>query len=211
MLDRVQDRALAGPPKDIQRLVPKPLLHCLGCVLRVVVLLEVEPTPQSEVMSTLEQVFIKNLSKLCSVHLCLDPDWSPSLCRWKTPSQHDAATSMLGARVHPDMMLGIQKEFNLGFIRPEKPFSHGLWVFRCLLANSKWAVMCLLLRSGLSLATLPKGLIGGVPQRWFSICKVLPSPQSNCRALSEWLLDYWSPPWPRPFSPDCSVWPGGQL
>ena len=37
--------ALAGPLKDIQRLVLKPLLHCLGCVLRVVILLEGEPSP----------------------------------------------------------------------------------------------------------------------------------------------------------------------
>ena len=74
MLDRVQVRFLAGPLKDIQRLVPKPLLRCLGCVLRVVVLLEGEPSPQSEVLSALEQVFIKDLSVLCSVHLCLDPD-----------------------------------------------------------------------------------------------------------------------------------------
>ena len=36
MFDRVQVRALAGPLKDIQRLVPKPLLRWLGCVLRVV-------------------------------------------------------------------------------------------------------------------------------------------------------------------------------
>ena len=36
MLDRVQVRALAGPLKDIQRLVPQPLLRCLGCVLKVV-------------------------------------------------------------------------------------------------------------------------------------------------------------------------------
>ena len=45
MFDRVQVQALAGPFKDIQRLVPKPLLLCLGCVLRVVVLLEGEPSP----------------------------------------------------------------------------------------------------------------------------------------------------------------------
>ena len=43
MFDRVQVRALAGPLKDILRLVPKPRLRCLGCVLRVVVLLEGEP------------------------------------------------------------------------------------------------------------------------------------------------------------------------
>ena len=71
MSDRVQVRALVGPLKDIQRLVPKPLLHCLGCVLRVVALLEGEPSPQSEV---LEHVLIKDLSVLFSVHLSLDPD-----------------------------------------------------------------------------------------------------------------------------------------
>ena len=62
---QVQVRALAGPLKDIQRLVLKPLLRCLGCVLRVVVLLEGEPSPQSEVLTALEQVFIKDLSVLC--------------------------------------------------------------------------------------------------------------------------------------------------
>ena len=74
MFDQVQVRALAGPLKDIQRLISKPLLHCLGCVLRVIVLVEGEPSPQSEVLSTLDQVFINDLSILCSVHLSLDPD-----------------------------------------------------------------------------------------------------------------------------------------
>ena len=73
-LDWVQVQALAGPLKDIQRLVPKPLLRCLGYVPRVVVLLEGEPSPQSEVLRALEQVFIKDLSGLCSVHLSLDPN-----------------------------------------------------------------------------------------------------------------------------------------
>jgi hypothetical protein len=68
MLDRVQVRALAGPPfNDIQRLVPKPILCCLGCVLRVIVLYEGEPLTQSEVLSALEQVFMKDLcTLLCS-------------------------------------------------------------------------------------------------------------------------------------------------
>ena len=70
MLDRVQVRAMAGPLKGIQRLVPKPL----SCVLRVVVLLEEEPSPQSEVLSGLAQVLIKYLSVLLSIHLSLDPD-----------------------------------------------------------------------------------------------------------------------------------------
>ena len=51
IFDRVQVRALAGSLKDIQRLVLKPLLHCLGCVLRVVVPLEGEPLTQSEVLN----------------------------------------------------------------------------------------------------------------------------------------------------------------
>ena len=74
MFDRVQVWGLAGPLNDIQRLVPKPLLRCLGCVLRVVVLLEGESLSQSEVLSALAQVFIKDLLVLCSVHLSLDPD-----------------------------------------------------------------------------------------------------------------------------------------
>ena len=53
-------QALAGPLKDIQRPVQKPLLRCLDCVLSIVVLLESEPSPQSEVLSALEQVFIKD-------------------------------------------------------------------------------------------------------------------------------------------------------
>ena len=52
-------------------LVPKP---GVVCVLRVIVLLEDEPLPQSEVLSALEQVFIKELSVLGSVRLSLYPD-----------------------------------------------------------------------------------------------------------------------------------------
>jgi hypothetical protein len=53
MFDRVKIRALGGP-LNINRLAPKPLLFCLGCVLRVVVLLEGEPSPQSN-----QIVFVK--------------------------------------------------------------------------------------------------------------------------------------------------------
>ena len=143
-------------------LVPKPLLHCLDCVLRVVVLLEGEPSPhQSEVLIALQNVFIKDLSVLRFVHLSLVPDKSTCPCCWKTFPQHGAATTMLhhrdGARFPPDVKFGIQaKEFNLGVIRPENLVSHGLRVFRCPLKNSKRAVMCLLQRSGFCLATLPQ-------------------------------------------------------
>ena len=71
--DRGQVRALAVPLKKIHRLVPKPLLRCIGCEFRIVVLLDSEPSPQSEILGALEQVFIKGLS-LCCVHLSLNPD-----------------------------------------------------------------------------------------------------------------------------------------
>ena len=76
MFDGVQVQALAGPLKDIQRLVPKPVLRCLGVVLAVCLgsLSCWKVNPQSEVLSALEQVFIKDLSVLFSIHLSLDPD-----------------------------------------------------------------------------------------------------------------------------------------
>jgi hypothetical protein len=93
MFDRVQVRALAGP-----------LLRCFGCVLRVVVLLEGEASPQSEVLSAREQGFIKDLSVLCSIHLCLDQSLS-------VPAAENATTTMLhrrdGARFLPDVTLDI--------------------------------------------------------------------------------------------------------
>ena len=64
MFDWVQVRALTGPFKEIHRVVPKPLLHCLGCVLRVIVLL-------SEVLSALDQVFMKDIYVLGSIQLSL--------------------------------------------------------------------------------------------------------------------------------------------
>ena len=68
MLDQAQ--ALAGPLKDVQDVVLKPLLLCLGCVLKVVVLLEGEPSPQSEVLNALvsHSMSLKNILTACSYH-----------------------------------------------------------------------------------------------------------------------------------------------
>uniref|UniRef100_UPI00358FD09C uncharacterized protein n=1 Tax=Myxine glutinosa TaxID=7769 RepID=UPI00358FD09C len=52
----------------------------LSSSVRVIVLLEGEPSAQSEVLSALFQVFIKEISVLCSVHCFLKPDQSPSTC-----------------------------------------------------------------------------------------------------------------------------------
>ena len=118
-----RDVRSAGPLKDIQRHVPKPLLHCLGCVLRVIVLLESEPLPQSEVLSTLEQVFIKDLSVLYSMFptmlTCLPVPAAekhphsmmlpPCFTVWDCICQ-----VMSSAWFPPDVTLGIQaKDFNL--------------------------------------------------------------------------------------------------
>ena len=56
------------------KVVMKPILSCLGCVLWVFVLLEHKPFAQSEVLSSLDQVFIKDISLLYSVQLSLNPD-----------------------------------------------------------------------------------------------------------------------------------------
>ena len=73
MFNRIQVWALAGPLKDIHRVALKPLLWYLGCVVRVVVLLKDEPSPQSEIKSALEQVFIQDVSK--SLHSSFPLSW----------------------------------------------------------------------------------------------------------------------------------------
>ena len=49
---------------------------CLGCVVSVIVLLEGEISAQSEVLSALDQDFMKDICVLCSVQ---------PFCPWKTP------------------------------------------------------------------------------------------------------------------------------
>jgi len=75
MFNQVQIWALMSEPlKDIHRVVLKPLLCYLGCVLWVVVLLEDEPSHRFEIQSALKQVIIKDVSVHCCIHLSLDPD-----------------------------------------------------------------------------------------------------------------------------------------
>ncbi len=71
------------------------LLRYFSCVLRVIVLLEGKPSAQSEVLSTLEKVFVQDIPVLGHIHLSLDCNQSSCPCSWKTPPQHDAATTML--------------------------------------------------------------------------------------------------------------------
>ena len=92
----------------------------------------------------------------------------------------------------------------LGFIRPENLNHHGLRHFRGLLANSKRAGICFFLWSCFRLATTIKAWLvercrDGCPSGSFSHLHrgTLELFQSNHHN--------WSPTWPRPFSPNCSV------
>ena len=130
MFDWFQVGALAGPFRDIQRVVPKTLLHCFVRVLSVTVLLDSKPSAQSDVLSTLDQVFFKDLSLLCSVQLSLNPDLS--LLMIKSPRQLDAATTILHCWVVIEQVMSSAwcpqeietKQFNLGLIKPENLVSH---------------------------------------------------------------------------------------
>ena len=97
----------------------------------------------------------------------------PVLAAEKTSPRHDAATTMLhcwdaigqvmgSAQLPLEITLDNRadnraeaKQFNHGLIKPETFVSHSLRVLRVLLANSKQAFLCLLLRRGFRSATLP--------------------------------------------------------
>ncbi len=83
------------PLEDVHRVVSKPLLHCLGCVRRVIVMLEGELSAPSEVLSALSQDFIKYISVFSCIQLSFFSDHFPSPCHWKTPPLYDAAATML--------------------------------------------------------------------------------------------------------------------
>ncbi len=156
MSDWFQVPALAGPLEDVHRVVPKPLLHCLGCVRRVIVMLEGELSAQSEVLN---QVFIKDISVFSCIQLSVFSDHFPSPCRWKTPPRHDAAATMLHRwdgimQVISGDWFPSDMNKELRFIRPDN-FFHSLrviWVYFCKF-QSGFHVS--LLRRSLSLVTFP--------------------------------------------------------
>ncbi len=108
----------------------------------VIVLLEGKPSAQSGVLSTLEKVLVQEIPVLGRIHLSLDCNQSSCPCSWKTPPQHDAATTMLhywdcigqvmsSAWFSPHIPLRIKaKTFYLGLIRPENLIGHHLGVLQ---------------------------------------------------------------------------------
>ena len=106
MFDKGQVRALTGPFKDIQRLVPKPHLRCLGCVLKVVVLVEGEPSPPVW-DPALRSRFSSRISLYFSPYI-----FASILTSLLVPAAEKHPRSMMlpppwdGARFPPDVMLG---------------------------------------------------------------------------------------------------------
>ncbi len=84
----------------------KPLLHYFSCVLRVIVLLEGKPSAQSEVLSTLEKVFVQDIPVLGRIHLSLDCNQS------SCPHSINAHVQLLSiADNYVEMMLNCQLSF----------------------------------------------------------------------------------------------------
>ena len=210
------DRALAGPLKDIHRVVSHSCVDLAVCLRS----LSCWRVNLSEVLSALEE----DLAVLFSIHLSLDPDLSPSSCRLKKSPQHEVAITMLyhrdgigqvmsGACFRPDVTLAIQdKEFNLVLIWPEMVRFLMVWEsFGCLLANTKRAVMCLVLRSGFRLPLFHKGLVGGVLQRGCPSGRFSHLHRGTLELCQSdhWVLGHLPDQYPS--LPECSFWPGGQL
>ncbi len=75
IFDWVQAQVLSGPLKDITVL-------CISysyCVLRVIVLLEGEPSAQSEVLNALDWFFMKAISIFWCIELFISTPMSPSV------------------------------------------------------------------------------------------------------------------------------------
>ncbi len=160
----------------------KPLLRYFSCVLRVIVLLEGKPSAQSEVLSTLEKVFVQDIPVLGRIHLSLDCNQSSCPCSWKTPPQHDAATTMLhcwdcigqvmsSAWFSPHIPLRMNsKKFYLGLIRPENFICHHLGVLQVFFSklHAGFHVSCTEERLPSGHSAIKPWLVEGCSDGWLS-------------------------------------------
>ncbi len=164
----------------------KPLLRYFSCVLRVIVLLEGKPSVQSEVLSTLEKVFVQDIPVLGRIHLSLDCNQSSCPCSWKIPPQHDAATTILhcwdcigqvmsSAWFSSHIPLRIKaKKFYLG---PENLICHHLGVLQVF-----FHVSCTEERLPSGHSAIKPRLVEGCSDGWLSTAlpKILHTPQQMC-------------------------------
>ncbi len=200
----------------------KPLLRYFSCVLRVIVCLEGKPSAQSEVLSTLEKVFIQDILYLAAFIF-------PSIA---TSRPVPAAEKHPHSIKHPHSMMLPPPCFTVGTVldrwwavpgflhtyrlelRPKSSIlvssdQRILQVFFSKL-HAGFHVSCTeeRLPSGHSAIKAPTG--GGL-QWWLTFYNFLPSPECISGAQPQWSLGSSLPLSPRLFSPDSSVWPDGQL
>ncbi len=200
-------QALAGPFKNSHGVVVKPLLRYYSCVLRVIVLLEGKPSAQSEVLSTLEKVFVQDIPVLGRIHLSLDCNQSSCPCSWKTPPQHDAATTMLhcwdcigqvmsSAWFSPHIPLRIKaKKFYLGLIRQENLICHHLGVLQVFSSklHAGFHVSCTEERLPSGHSAIKPRLVEGCSDGWLSTTfSHLPNASLELSHSDLWVLLYLS-------------------
>lgn len=157
--------SMVGPLKDSQRLVPNPLQllvssHCCG-----------EPSFQCQVKCTAEQVFFKNFSVCGCMHPSLSSDQPPVPATENHPHSMMLPTpcftigmvsSVKWWAVPPDIELRVQRvRFLSHQYRPSFP-SCSQSPLKWLLSNSKWALICPLLKVTSVLPLYHKGLIDWV-------------------------------------------------
>ncbi len=179
-----------------------------SCVLRVIVLLEGKPSAQSEVLSTLEKVFVQDIPVLGRIHLSLDCNQSSCPCSWK----------------HPHSMMLPPPCFTVGTVLDRWWAVPGfLHTYRLelrpkssILVSSDQRILQVFfskLHAGFSCVgpLCHKAPTGGGLQWWLTFYNFLPSPECISGAQPQWSLGSSLPLSPRLFSPDSSVWPDGQL
>ncbi len=196
-----------GPFKNSHRVVVKPLLRYFSCVLRVIVLLEGKPSAQSEVLSTLEKVFVQDIPVLGHTHLSLDCNQSSCPCSWKKKTQHDAATTMLhcwdcigqvmsSAWFSPHTPLRIKaKKFYLGLIRPENLICHHLGVLQVFFSklHAGFHVSCTEERLPSGHSAIKPRLVEGCSDGWLSTTfSHLPNASLELSHSDLWVLLYLS-------------------
>ncbi len=181
----------------------KPLLRYFSCVLRVIVLLEGKPSAQS----TLEKVFVQDIPVLGRIHLSLDCNQSSCPCSWKTPPQHDAATTMLycwdcigqvmsSAWFSPHIPLRIKaKKLYLGLIIPENLICHHLGVLQVFFSklHAGFRVSCTEERLPSGHSAIKPRLVEGCSDGWPSTTfSHLPNASLELSHSDHWVLLYLS-------------------
>ncbi len=184
----------------------KPLLHYFSCVLRSLSVGKVNLRPSLRSWALWRRFFVQDISfpRLQPVVLSL---------QLKNPPQHDAAGTMLhcwdcigqvmsSAWFSPHIPLRIRPKSSILVSSDQRIlFVIILESFRCFLANSMRAFMCLALRRASVGPLCHKAPTGGGLQWWLTFYNFLPSPECISGAQPQWSLGSSLPLSPRLFSP----------